>query len=201
MASKQLLGGVGKQLGLYQATLLVSRLTGILRDLLIIFVVGAGTLTDQIFFIFSFPDIFMSILVGGGAVLFLSDQYDDKKSDNNVHSVAVSAALFYLFVAVLFIGFEYIFNSPVGKHLYIDISTNANLNAAYLISIVALLFSLPMVAPNSIFLFKEKLFLQPLMNIVFTIVIISLILAAYYMETLSTTLAAVIIIVAAVFAC
>lgn len=152
-----------KSIGLYQLVILFSRGLGFLRDLLILALLGASALSDDVFFLLGFSDLAMSIVAGGGAVLFLSLRIKE-----NPRKAYISAMLFYGAIALLLALFEIASTASLGALLYLPLSYNLTTLFAYKITIFGMVATFPLVASYAMFLSGNRIYLQPSINIVYT---------------------------------
>lgn len=155
--------GFVAKLGLYQSVVLVSRGLGLLRDALILVLLGATVLADDVYFLLGFVDLITMTIAGGGAVLFLSIQYKNNESQSYY-----SAIIFYLIIALLFVTFEFFTSGFIGGFIYLPLRSSEAALSGYYIILTGLLFTLPLVASYGCFLRTEQLYLQPLMNIIYS---------------------------------
>lgn len=160
---------VVNQLLVYQGAMLLSRGVGFLRDFLIIFFVGVGALSDQIFFLLTYSDVLMTLFLGGGAAIFVSIAMAKHESSNDVLG---SALVFYLLLGFVLIIVEVLSQGGFGENLFTGLRDNAELQSDYFMSLIMLCFILPTGLFNGVFLFYEKLYLQPLMNLIFSIIVV-----------------------------
>jgi len=194
MVKNILLNKYVKQVGLYQAALIASRVVGLLRDMLIVLFLGTTLITDQLFFLFSFTDILMTVLIGGGAIVYVSRQLAVDSSDKEKLKTVHSSILFYFSVSILIIMFEVSTNNFIGNLLFQPLQDNKGLNTSYFIALFSLLFAAPLVGFYGYFLHIEKLYLQPFLNFIFTIVLILLLSTLFLLDNLSPVHAALILL-------
>ncbi len=183
------------QLGIYQLTLISSRAIGFARDFFVLLLVGATVLADDTFFLLAFSDVLMAFIAGGGASLYLVSKYSEK-NESLIDSYYWSATAFYVFIGIIICLIEILFGQPLGNIFYNDLSNNETLLSAYKVSLFAILLGLPVVSANAVFLYKDKIYLQPVMNILFTLVLM-ITLSIAFIKGFDIKYAAVCIIIAA----
>ena len=166
------------QLGIYQIILLSSRAIGFARDFFVLLLVGATALADDTFFLLAFSDVVMAFIAGGGAALYLVGKYSEKKA-SPIDSYYWSATTLYVVIAMVIIVIEVLFGQPLGNIFYNGLGENESLTSAYKVSLLAILLGLPIVSANAVFLFKDKIYLQPAMNILFTLALIAALSVAF----------------------
>jgi peptidoglycan biosynthesis protein MviN/MurJ (putative lipid II flippase) len=169
-----------KRLGSYQLTLAISRGLGLLRDILIVYFIGASLLSDHIFFLLTFSDVLMTLLIGGGVNLYIAEQL--KYRDVSQSSVIISSLLFFSLFSLILVTLENMFSAPVGSLLFVRLDRHAELASAYSISFYILLLSMPVAVFNGYFLFKDSLHYQPLTNVFFSLVTLSGLLFFFLFE-------------------
>lgn len=186
---------VVNQLLIYQGTMVLSRGVGFLRDFLIIFFVGLGTLSDQLFFLLTYSDVLMTLFLGGGSAIFVSIAMAKHESSNDVLG---SALVFYLFLGLALMIVEVLSQGVFGENLFSGLRDNTELQSDYFTSLIILCFILPTGLFNGVFLFYEKLYLQPLMNLIFsTIVVLGLIGLFFIVAKITTKTLALLLVFAA----
>lgn len=162
-----------RALGTYQLAILLSRALGFFRDMLVLAILGATALSDDVFFLLGFTDLAMSIVAGGGAVLYLSLRMKD-----DFFGVYRSAVIFYGIIALLLVAFEIATSAKFGKFIYGPLGYSFTTIVAYKISILGLVVTFPLAASYAVFLHKQKIYLQPSINIIYTIA--SLLVLLYF---------------------
>lgn len=180
-----------KAIGVYQVVILISRGIGFARDALVLLVLGATVVADNVFFLVGFADFLMVMIAGGGAALYLSLQLE-----REVSKAYFSAMIFYFLLAVVFVIFEFATSAAFGSLLYSPLSVNQSVNDAYMISIVGVVFTFPLVASYAIFIKSNKIFLQPLINIVYTLLVVFALLYLYFSDEFILELFALFILIA-----
>lgn len=174
---------VVKQLLAYQFIIILSRAIGLLRDFLIVFFVGLGALSDQVFFLLSYSDVLMTLFLGGGSAIFVSLAMTKYPSSSDMLGSGVA---FYLLLGMVLVGIEIATGASFGGNLFSGLKDNGDLRSDYFISLVILCFILPTGLFNGVFLFYEKLYLQPLMNLVFSIIIVLGLIGLFIVAKITT---------------
>lgn len=172
------------QLGAYQLALVASRSMGFVRDLAIFAVIGATALADQFFFLIGVVDLTMTLMAGNGAVIYLSRRFTEIGGNREYSQMFTSSLLLYLFLALLLLVIEVTLAYPVGQLLFVAFQQDSAIQRAYELVLVGLIFTLPIVGPNAVFLYREKMYVTPLLNVVFTIILLATIFAVYSEITL-----------------
>jgi hypothetical protein len=185
------LKAVFNQILAYQFIIILSRAVGFLRDYLIILFVGLGALSDQVFFLLSYADVLMTLFLGGGSALFVSLAMAKHSGSSDTLG---SGVVFYLLLGIALVGIEISSGASFGDTLFSGLKSNSDFQADYFISLIMLCFVLPTGIFNGVFLFYDKLYLQPLMNLFFSILIV-LGLIGLFNVTVITTQSVVIVLV------
>lgn len=191
MVKKVLLKSLFKSVGAYQLVLLSSRGLGFFRDFLILLVLGASALSDDVFFLIGFADLVTTIVAGGGAVLYLSLQMNTEPSENYY-----SGLIFYIVIGLCFVAFEILSSSFVGSFLYKPLAHASQTNEAYRITLLGIVFTFPLVCSYAVFLNINKIYLQPSINLVFTLFVIFVLLFFYISSSFDLVLFANLLFVA-----
>lgn len=182
-----------KTLGTYQIFILMSRALGFLRDALVFAILGATALSDDVFFLLGFTDLMTSIVAGGGAVLFLSLRLKE-----DFRGAYRATTVFYALVAVLFILSEQLTSAAFGTYIYNAIAENAATAEAYRIAVLGLVFTFPLVAAYAVFLQERRIYLQPGINLVYTLMSLLILSFFYFADFFSITLFAGLLLAGAV---
>ena len=170
---------------------MVSRLLGLLRDLLVVALFGLSIDSDGILFLLSFADTTTAILAGNAALLFITNAIDRRGQSYVVVSMMVLAA-----AAIALIVIESQFGQTLGRLLFPLEIANSDLTDAYLLVVFSLVSSLPMAALNAVYLQFDKIHYQPLLNLIFTIIVLLGLSLVYLSTTFNVRLFGAVILVA-----
>lgn len=184
------------QLGRYQAAMLTSRIIGFGRDSAILLFFGATAFSDVTFFLLGFLDLVNAVLVGGGTSLFVVTKLNDRHVV--FEKIISSVFFFYFLLALTILCFEIILGPFLGKLLFSKFNELHNFKLPYYISISALCLSLPLISFFSIYIYIEKLYLQPLVNSLYTFVVCLGLYLIFFLENESFFLLSFVILVASV---
>lgn len=133
----------------YQFIIILSRAIGFLRDFLIIFFVGLGALSDQVFFLLSYADVLMTLFLGGGSALFVSLAM--AKHSGSSDSLG-SGVVFYLLLGVALMGIEIASGASFGDTLFSGLKTNTITTE----SVVIFVKAKSPINPNTIIIEKNR---------------------------------------------
>jgi len=133
----------------------------------------------------------MTLFLGGGSALFVSLAMAKHSGSSDTLG---SGVVFYLLLGIALVGIEISSGASFGDTLFSGLKSNSDFQADYFISLIMLCFVLPTGIFNGVFLFYDKLYLQPLMNLFFSILIV-LGLIGLFNVTVITTQSVVIVLV------
>ena len=83
--------------------LLLGRITGLIREVVIASEYGVGQESDVILFVLSIPDLLLNILVGGGLAVALIPEFSDVISSKRKQALLVQALAFFLLFSAFFV--------------------------------------------------------------------------------------------------
>lgn len=177
----------------YQVFLLSSRGLGVLRDIAILAVFGSTSMTDSAFFLLSFSDLMMAILMGGGASLYISLQLNEKNYGSK-KSVFFSATFFYIFIAILILILEYFSGFFIGNLIYPSMESSEELKEAYFLALLSIIVSFPLAVNYGYYLNANRLYLQPALNVLYLSILILSVGAWYFYNSISLMLMSLAIV-------
>jgi len=115
---------------------------------------------------------------------------------DDVANTYMSAVFFYAMFAILFVIFELMTSASFGSFLYSPLSSSQSTQTGYYISIVGIVFTFPLVASYAVFLNQDKIYLQPVINVVYTAIVIVILAYFYFSDDFEISRFALLLLIA-----